>query len=31
MKVEALFDKMGPYLKEKGGDIVKKVGFVYHI
>ena len=22
---------MAPYLKEKGADIVKKVGFVYHL
>ena len=31
LKVEALFDRMAPYLKEKGEDIVKKVGFVYHL
>lgn len=31
MKIEAAFDKMSPFLKEKGGDIVKKVGFVYHM
>lgn len=31
LKVETLFDKMAPFLKENGADIVKKVGFVYHI
>ena len=31
LKVETLFDKMAPFLKEKGEEIVKKVGFVYHI
>ena len=31
MKIEAVFDKMAPYLKEKGAEVVKKVGFVYHM
>lgn len=30
LKVAAAFDKMTPYLKEKGAEIVKKVGFIYH-
>jgi putative sterol carrier protein len=30
LKVAAAFDKMSPYLKEKGAEIVKKIGFVYH-
>jgi 3-hydroxyacyl-CoA dehydrogenase/3a,7a,12a-trihydroxy-5b-cholest-24-enoyl-CoA hydratase len=30
LKVASAFDKMVPYLKEKGQEVVKKVGFVYH-
>ena len=30
LKVASAFDKMAPYLKEKGAEAVKKVGFVYH-
>lgn len=30
LKTATCFDKMKPFLKEQGGDVVKKVGFVYH-
>lgn len=30
LKVASAFDKMAPFLKEKGAEAVKKVGFVYH-
>ena len=30
LKTAAAFEKMAPFLKEQGADLVKKVGFVYH-
>merc|ERR1711937_376133 len=30
LKVAAAFDKMGPFLKEQGDALVKKVGHTYH-
>ncbi len=30
LKIAATFDKMVPYLKADGANLVKKVGFVYH-
>jgi hypothetical protein len=30
LKVASAFDKMVPYLKTQGAEVVKKVGFVYH-
>lgn len=30
LKTATCFDKMKPFLKEQGADVVKKVGFVYH-
>jgi hypothetical protein len=30
MKVDKLFENFSPLLKEKGADMVKKVGNVYH-
>lgn len=30
LKVASAFEKMTPYLKEKGAEVVKKVGYVYH-
>lgn len=30
LKTAKAFEVMGPYLKQHGGDAVKKVGYVYH-
>ena len=30
LKTAAAFDKMVPYMKEQGAEMVKKIGFVYH-
>jgi hypothetical protein len=30
LKTATCFEKMKPFLKEQGTDVVKKVGFVYH-
>ena len=30
LKIEAVFDKIAPFLKEGGAEVVKKVGYVYH-
>jgi len=30
LKVASAFDKMAPFLKEKGAEVVKKIGAVYH-
>ncbi len=30
LKTAAAFDKMKPFLKEQGAELVKKVGYVYH-
>ena len=30
LKTATCFDKMKPFLKDQGADVVKKVGFVYH-
>ena len=30
LKTASCFEKMKPYLKASGADVVKKVGFVYH-
>ena len=30
LKTAACFEKIKPFLKASGADVVKKVGFVYH-
>ena len=30
MKIEAVFDKIAPFLEKSGAEVVKKVGYVYH-